>query len=1255
MDGRQRYDPRLGDESVYDSEAEEVHVHPNGTSPLRPNSSQHRHPERGRSKSRRPEKHVRLDVEPSQTRAGEGRGEDVDLERGTSDATAAEDIPQCEECIGSRADKQEAHANDSDDSKPKPTTRTQRLSRAGMALVRKIPLLGSVDLSWVSNNLTWSKIKPALRCALLAWVSLLFVVIAKLEVMLGQASFLILIAAILMPPSAPFIAVLEQEILLMILVTISWAWSCLGLFLANLTRVNVVPAASLSDIRSGQYLETAPSVIQSLFLFFGSTFFLYLKGKRGPGPFFLPTILACICLDVCLCTAALWPYAFYDIGKLVVIPLALHSALAIFFAATFFPSTVTAQYTASIRAVLDPISTFLDEHRKILQMDPSSEEFSAAVGAVGGLLNKSEGGLATAATWYRLLERDIVWGRFAPADVGGLHWSVRRIVTRGNGMNVFFTLIEPTREKWPQTPAPSGPGTPVRSRAASPTASSRNSFMQPQNAEDENNSIALTNLRRSKVPSKPSSVRLERHDTNDSAARRRLTGHRDADGTMSPLHLTSTRHFHDLFHRHRQTRVRSPDHDDHMHLSLLQMAHSLSFPSMPFFDHHFQGGGSESTVGMFESQRYLALESTRLSSNESPELTNHFVKLLGEACDGMLEESQKGLEQIKVWLAGVRAGRWESKGQVEKRRKETLDCLDGVKSELDAEIDRFRKDTRLRVLDPYRVAFDPKHQHGSEAAFEAPPHKYLFHCYMYEFHTLQLATLISGALGDIINLEKERKEAKLWITSTFLLWWRTSWSGSMYTDPADDEDPDVVQYMDPEGGDYPDLGVTKSRDPDALPPSNLFELVMLWLYKGFAALGGGNVVFAVKAGLLTVALSLPYHFKSSAAFAYEQHLTWAIFIGQFTIARFRGDTTFGFIARIVSTFFGGLLGTVLWYISAGDGKGNAYGLAAVTAVSFPFVFYALLYWPITPTSKVIFFVTATVIIGFSWQDAHFPAGFIYFGINVSWRRFVLVTAGVTAAFLASFLPPAVTLRRYQRHMMSTTVAELGSVYCAVLSFANIQGAHEVDKGTIIQSLIDIRMKLKRSLVLRTNIVYEISLRGRWPADRYQRISEIQLQVAYLLAHLMSVVERLEPAWRRAFLRRTRFMDADFQGDVLAVISMISTSLRAGHPLPQITPCPLLDRYMQNQHGLNVIRHEADDDYGLPRTMTLDTLANEQYMCFSVGCTTAFGIVQRLDSLMLATKELVGEQYHIHGVGLTSYGAFTHTAGTSNLNRPAKDL
>lgn len=49
----------------------------------------------------------------------------------------------------------------------------------------------------------------------------------------------------------------------------------------------------------------------------------------------------------------------------------------------------------------------------------------------------------------------------------------------------------------------------------------------------------------------------------------------------------------------------------------------------------------------------------------------------------------------------------------------------------------------------------------------------------------------------------------------------------------------------------PDLGLTKRRDPDALPPSNKFEAVMFWIHHAFAALGHGNTVFAIKAALLT--------------------------------------------------------------------------------------------------------------------------------------------------------------------------------------------------------------------------------------------------------------------------------------------------------------------------------------------------------------------------------------------------------------------
>ena len=41
------------------------------------------------------------------------------------------------------------------------------------------------------------------------------------------------------------------------------------------------------------------------------------------------------------------------------------------------------------------------------------------------------------------------------------------------------------------------------------------------------------------------------------------------------------------------------------------------------------------------------------------------------------------------------------------------------------------------------------------------------------------------------------------------------------------------------------------RDPDALPPRNSTEWVMTLIHKFIMGLGGGNAIFAVKAGLFT--------------------------------------------------------------------------------------------------------------------------------------------------------------------------------------------------------------------------------------------------------------------------------------------------------------------------------------------------------------------------------------------------------------------
>ena len=53
---------------------------------------------------------------------------------------------------------------------------------------------------------------------------------------------------------------------------------------------------------------------------------------------------------------------------------------------------------------------------------------------------------------------------------------------------------------------------------------------------------------------------------------------------------------------------------------------------------------------------------------------------------------------------------------------------------------------------------------------------------------------------------------------------------------------------------------------------------------------------------------------------------------------------------------------------------------------------------------------------------------------------------------------------------------------------------------------------------------------------------------------------------------------------------------------------------------------------------------------------AFGIVNRLDRLMIAVKGIVGEQYHITGVGFMARGGSTLELAPSTLQyRPPRDV
>ncbi|KAG2140498.1 uncharacterized protein EDB93DRAFT_1241857 [Suillus bovinus] len=987
-------------------------------------------------------------------------------------------------------------------------------------------------------NSTWSKWKPVIRSALAAWIAVVVFVIPRTENILGQAAFLIIIASFLSPPSDPFIAVLEREIIVLAFVALGWAWVCLGLLFASLARTQTVPDASLRTIITGEYIEAGPSVILGVFLFIGSVFFLYIKARLGPGPFLPASVFGCICVGAhSLTTAVLFPYPYYKIGQIIILPMAFHSAIALILSILVFPQSVSAHFTTCMQGAVAPLATAISLHRSHLLEDVTSSAFSHK--QITDATSKAENTLPMVAAAARLLKADIVYARFAPTDYDELQVIVRKLMVRVHGMGVYYTLIDPTRERFPVTPAVSRPATPVRSGPPSPLPDRRSK-------EEKRAPSADQELRNRKQfhHHRPLSSRVRSYPVD----------------STSPLHGPHRQYKHSHSHH---------AHNTLLHSSLLHLALS-----------RVPKHSGETAVGVFESQKYLNLEAIHLSHPDSTFFTARANELLSNSCQDLLSVCEEVLGISGAWIGNARKFRFDfSRGHHE-------DKAQYIRKK---ELDEFKTKKRLTVLDPYRPMFDSNDDASSD--YEVPPHRFLFHCYVYQYHLLQFSALLQ---------DMERKKPKLWLPSLPKLFiWKT-WEPYDINEQEDDEDPEMH---------------LKRR--------------LNWIYRAAISIGGGNTLFALKAAALTGRV---YAFGPQLTMREANKFVWAVFMAQLTLARFRGDTTFGLIARIISTFVGGLIGTAIWYISAGNGRGNPYGLAAVCAVCYPSFFFARLYWPIPPMTNLIIWVTAALVMGYSYEDTHLTVSSSPgWGIDVTWRRFVLVTVGVLAAGIFSHFPPSTTIRSYQRRTLATTSAELGAIYCSVVSYANSHVNR--DNAIIVRSLLAIRSKLKRSLMLKENVIYEFSLRGKWPAERYLKILEIQMQIAYQLCHLMSIVHDLEPAWAHAFLRRTRMLDSDFQGDVLAVISLISNALHTGSPLPQITPCPLLDRFMLRHHGLNVVHEESEDDYGLPRTLTVETLENLQYMTFCVGVSTTFGIITRLDRLMVALKELVGEQYHIDGMGI----------------------
>ena len=446
----------------------------------------------------------------------------------------------------------------------------------------------------------------------------------------------------------------------------------------------------------------------------------------------------------------------------------------------------------------------LQEHRKLLQSSTESPDFKPT--KASGLAAGSEAALVPVASALYLLKRDVVWGRFSPSDFAKLHEHARRLVVRATGMCAYFGAIDPTRERFPTTAGPSAAGTPPQTTSP---PSPPDSVNRETTEED--------------ITEKPH-IPLEQTSTVDSSITP-VPSETSPDGSLQPGSIRNARRRNVGTRHPRFSEPRGPSiHHAHIHhRPHHRHKHPMTHgPLLPLVTG--KQNPTQSPVGLYESIRYADLEE-KLSYPSAASNTEKFHILLKESCDDILGVADGALETLAGWLNTVtsksRFKFWRNSAEHQKAEQERIDAYVQAKEKLDGVLEVFEKEKRWvvdachfsveffnplphrhLVVDPYRAFLDPKEGNGETS--DAPSHRHLFHCYTYQYHLWQFAKVLSEVvcqlllrilcawltqsiqLGEVIHLENERKDYKLWMPT--LPWKRLLARDGLGAPPDDDVD-----------------------------------------------------------------------------------------------------------------------------------------------------------------------------------------------------------------------------------------------------------------------------------------------------------------------------------------------------------------------------------------------------------------------------------------------------------------------------------
>ncbi|KAJ6255904.1 hypothetical protein Dda_9363 [Drechslerella dactyloides] len=615
---------------------------------------------------------------------------------------------------------------------------------------------------------------------------------------------------------------------------------------------------------------------------------------------------------------------------------------------------------------------------------------------------------------------------------------------------------------------------------------------------------------------------------------------------------------------------------------------------------------------------------------EVAKLGQSALKAVEDASCNFIAACNAAIETSSEIIHSVNTSRWwgrPKKAEIDALVEKHMEVLDRLKYERE----HFALHAVDKMIDPVSHLFD---EDGKLIDFSDEKKGVKLPGLMiginYRHRILAVAQSLIVLLEHLVDLEMKKTETKLWLP--FAL--RGLFSLAFSPEPVNDEnalerietrrereeqnsrkqrhEKRKQKKEQTRAAMRPEVSVSRQRNQFARALTGLFH----WLTNG-------EGVFAARVVIVTIAMAIPTAVKPSAVFCYDNRAVWALIMAQLTISQYMGEFIFSITMRTFGTVIGGVMGLIVWYVGAGSGPGNPYGIMAILAPFVIFIVAIRIFAPMVWLMPTIMGgATMMLVVGYSWEVNYLPS-LIYAepGYGVFYRRLLLVIIGFAAAIIVQVFPRPPSATRSASKSLATSLSDITSFYSEVMSHFLTQ--EEGAPGEPLEKVQERISKLytdMQELVPRIMMVKLEPSSSPFTSENLLKVEDHLGKILESLALIAFVSPRLTPMYQKRLEVQTEFTKTNTIASIMAVLGVLEGSLRTGHPLAEVLPVPLLGR----------LRKVPGPSDGVD-SLSKDMLNNEEWSVFVVTLMAVTGLYSRIDDLVMTIKDAVGEKYYIEGL------------------------